>query len=135
MEKAIGSKTAVIASGFNHDHMTIMDTDLETTMKHKPTGSQQSIISNRVSWFYDFGGPSITIDTACSSGVVSVHLAAQSLKSGDSEMVGNRLTLILFFASFMVQSLTMETGRGHRWKHHLIRSRSHRNEPFRVPRS
>lgn len=104
MEKAIGSKTAVIASGFNHDHMTIMDTDLETTMKHKPTGSQQSIISNRVSWFYDFGGPSITIDTACSSGVVSVHLAAQSLKSGDSEMVGDHIV----YPSSVCQSLTFE---------------------------
>ncbi|WEW54612.1 hypothetical protein PRK78_000032 [Emydomyces testavorans] len=86
MEKAIGSKTSIFASGFNHDHMALMDVDLETTLKHKPTGSQQSIISNRISWFYDFSGPSITIDTACSSGVVAVHLAAQSLKSGDSEM-------------------------------------------------
>ncbi|EEP78083.1 hypothetical protein UREG_02932 [Uncinocarpus reesii 1704] len=86
MEKAIGSKTSVYASGFNRDHMILMDADLETAMKHKPTGGQQSIISNRVSWFYDFGGPSITIDTACSSGIVAVHLAAQSLRSGDAEM-------------------------------------------------
>ncbi|EAS31990.3 iterative type I polyketide synthase [Coccidioides immitis RS] len=86
MEKAVGSKTSVYASGFNRDHMILMDADFETAMKHKPTGGQQSIISNRVSWFYDFSGPSITIDTACSSGIVAVHLAAQSLKSGDAEM-------------------------------------------------
>ncbi|KAI2086823.1 hypothetical protein LOZ36_003157 [Ophidiomyces ophidiicola] len=86
MEKVIGSKTSVIAAGFNHDHMALMDADPEVTLKHKPTGSQQSILSNRISWFYDFSGPSITIDTACSSGIVAVHLAAQSLKSGDSEM-------------------------------------------------
>lgn len=87
MEQAISSKTAVFAAGFNHDHRNLLNADIETSLKHKSTGSEQSIISNRVSWFYDFHGPSVTIDTACSSGLVSLHLAAQSLKSGDSEMV------------------------------------------------
>ncbi|OAX79463.1 hypothetical protein ACJ72_06218 [Emergomyces africanus] len=86
MEQAISSKTAVFAAGFNHDHRNLLNTDIETSLKHKSTGSEQSIISNRVSWFYDFHGPSVTIDTACSSGLVSLHLASQSLKSGDSEM-------------------------------------------------
>ncbi|OJD18079.1 hypothetical protein AJ78_01851 [Emergomyces pasteurianus Ep9510] len=86
MEQAISSKTAVFAAGFNHDHRNLLNADIETSLKHKSTGSEQSIISNRVSWFYDFHGPSVTIDTACSSGLVSLHLASQSLKSGDSEM-------------------------------------------------
>ncbi|EGE80204.2 polyketide synthase, variant 2 [Blastomyces dermatitidis ATCC 18188] len=86
LDQAISSKTAVFAAGFNHDHRNLLNMDIETSLKHKSTGSEQSIISNRVSWFYDFHGPSVTIDTACSSGLVSLHLAAQSLKSGDSEM-------------------------------------------------
>jgi acyl transferase domain-containing protein len=87
MEKAISSMTSVFAAGFNYDHLTLLNTDVETVFKHKPTGSQQSIIPNRVSWFYDFHGPSVSIDTACSSGLAAVHLAAQSLKTGDCEMV------------------------------------------------
>lgn len=87
MEKAISSQTAVFAGGFNHDHMNLMNADTETALKHIPTGSQNCIISNRVSWFYDFHGPSVMIDTGCSSGLVAAHYAAQSLKAGDCEMV------------------------------------------------
>ncbi|EGC40933.1 iterative type I polyketide synthase [Histoplasma capsulatum var. duboisii H88] len=47
MEKAISSKTAVFAAGFNHDHRNLLNTDVETSLKHKSTGSEQSIISNR----------------------------------------------------------------------------------------
>ncbi|GAA5047255.1 polyketide synthase Pks13 [Nocardia callitridis] len=49
-------------------------------------GSVSSIIPNRVSYFFDFRGPSVAIDTACSSTLVSVHQAVQSLRSGDSDL-------------------------------------------------
>lgn len=43
-------------------------------------------IPNRVSYFFDFVGPSIAVDTACSSSLVAVHLASQALLSGECEM-------------------------------------------------
>ena len=51
-------------------------------------GAQPSYwsLTNRVSYFYDFCGPSITIDTACSSGLTAVHLACQSLRVGECKM-------------------------------------------------
>ncbi|PEG38037.1 polyketide synthase [Mycolicibacterium duvalii] len=45
-----------------------------------------SIIANRVSYYFDLRGPSVTVDTACSSSLVAIHLACQSLRSGDANL-------------------------------------------------
>ncbi|GAB2650839.1 polyketide synthase Pks13 [Nocardia goodfellowii] len=49
-------------------------------------GSVSSIIPNRVSYFYDFRGPSVSIDTACSSTMVAVHEAVRALRGGDADL-------------------------------------------------
>jgi acyl transferase domain-containing protein/NAD(P)-dependent dehydrogenase (short-subunit alcohol dehydrogenase family)/acyl carrier protein len=40
-------------------------------------------IANRVSYFFNFKGPSLSIDTMCSGGLTALHLACQSIASGD----------------------------------------------------
>jgi acyl transferase domain-containing protein len=87
MARAVGSNTSVFVSGFNHGYMGILQADPETALKYKPTGVTNAILSNRVSWFFDFKGPSMTIDTACSSSLVALHLAVQSLRSRETTMV------------------------------------------------
>ena len=82
-----GSKTSVYASGFNVDHAALLNMDPETTLKYKPQGTSNSIIAGRVSWFYDLKGPAMTLDTACSSSMVALHLACQSLQTRESNMV------------------------------------------------
>ena len=42
-----------------------------------------SMAANRVSFFYDFRGPSLVVDTACSSSLVALHLALRDLEAGD----------------------------------------------------
>ncbi|GGL37341.1 polyketide synthase Pks13 [Nocardia jinanensis] len=53
---------------------------------YKIMGSASSIIANRVSYFYDFRGPSLAVDTACSSTLVAVHQAVQALRAGDADV-------------------------------------------------
>lgn len=86
MDRAVGSNTSVFSSGFNHDYLQLLNSDPEIKLKYKPMGTSNSIISGRVSWFFDFKGPSLTVDTACSSSMVAFHLGAQSLRNHESEM-------------------------------------------------
>jgi len=57
-----------------------------------PTGSMQCIgndkdyLSTRISYKLDLRGPSITVQSACSTSLVAVHLACQSLLAGECEM-------------------------------------------------
>ncbi|WP_437283004.1 SDR family NAD(P)-dependent oxidoreductase [Sorangium sp. So ce375] len=50
------------------------------------TGNQRSIVANRISYFLGARGPSMAIDSACSSGLVAIHLACEGLRSGESTL-------------------------------------------------
>ncbi|MDL9937651.1 polyketide synthase Pks13 [Gordonia sp. ABSL1-1] len=58
----------------------------DETAAYALTGTATSIIANRVSYFFDFHGPSLAVDTACSSSLVAVHQAVRSLRSGESDV-------------------------------------------------
>ncbi|MEA5576032.1 SDR family NAD(P)-dependent oxidoreductase [Anabaena sp. UHCC 0451] len=48
--------------------------------------SSYSAIANRVSYFFDFQGPSMAIDTMCSSSLIAIQLACDSLLKGECQM-------------------------------------------------
>lgn len=60
----------------------------QETVKGRPTSLSgvPSSIANRVSYFFDLHGPSMAVDTMCSSSLTTIHLACQSLTQGECEM-------------------------------------------------
>lgn len=60
----MSSMTSVFVSGFNDDFRQLLNHDPEVAAKYQPTGISNSILANRISWFYDFKAASLTVDTA-----------------------------------------------------------------------
>lgn len=79
-----GSDTGVYVGLMCTDYEFQAFRDLNTIPTYHATGVGRSIMANRISYFFDWHGPSMTIDTACSSSLYAVHLAAQALRAGDS---------------------------------------------------
>ena len=75
MEDIAGSQTSCYVGCFSQDYREMIARDPEKGTMYHVTGNRASILSNRLSWFFDLKGPSITLDTACSSSLVSLHLA------------------------------------------------------------
>jgi len=84
MKRLRGSNTAVFVGIMTADYHDLLVRDTETLPKYFATGTSRSIISNRISYFFDWHGPSMTIDTACSSSMVALHQAVQALRNGES---------------------------------------------------
>ncbi|WP_039913727.1 SDR family NAD(P)-dependent oxidoreductase [Cellvibrio mixtus] len=59
--------------------------DQQRTRFGRPTSAFSSI-ANRVSYTFDLQGPSLALDTMCSSSITAIHLACQSIRNGDCEM-------------------------------------------------
>ena len=50
------------------------------------TGNDKDFLSTRVSYLFNLRGPSVNVQTACSTSLVAVHMAAQSLLNGECDM-------------------------------------------------
>lgn len=93
-----------------------MNRDYETNAAHvhpsvinhwTGTGLAMSIAANRVSYVFNFTGPSLSIDCACSSSLVALHLACQSIKQGPKLKLGlTKLPRIQIRAGSMVWCFT-----------------------------
>jgi len=86
MKQLQGSDTAVYVGVMSADFTDMIGRDVETFPTYFATGTARSILSNRLSYFFDWHGPSMTIDTACSSSLIAMHQAVQTLRSGQSSV-------------------------------------------------
>lgn len=87
LEKAAGTNTAVYASSTSEDYIMMTAKDPDYAPQMVSTSTSPSIQANRLSWYFDLRGPSIHVNTACSSSMITMDLACQSLRSGQSSMV------------------------------------------------
>ncbi|GIJ86782.1 polyketide synthase [Aspergillus pseudoviridinutans] len=91
-----GSNTSVFTGVFVHDYRDSLLRDADNLPRLMATGTGVPMMSNRISHFFDFRGASMTIETACSSSMVAMHQAIQSLRTGEADMSivgGANLTL------------------------------------------
>ncbi|PNY28233.1 Hybrid Polyketide synthase-nonribosomal peptide synthetase [Tolypocladium capitatum] len=86
LQEIRGSLTSVFCGSFTNDYNSMLTKDLEYYPKYAATGTGDAILSNRISYFYDLHGTSVTIDTACSSSLVGFHLGSQTLQNGEADI-------------------------------------------------
>ncbi|MEZ4726491.1 MAG: type I polyketide synthase [Caldilineaceae bacterium] len=84
-ETLAGSSTGVFVGIFMRDFEQLLTSSTNRMLinNHTGVGTAMSIAANRISYVFDFTGPSVAVDTACSSSLVAVHLACQSLRNGE----------------------------------------------------
>ncbi|MGG1246751.1 beta-ketoacyl synthase N-terminal-like domain-containing protein, partial [Bacillus spizizenii] len=82
-EKLAGKKVGVFIGGRTSDYRKRLWNKMDTFTFW---GNEMSMLASRISYFFNFKGPSLTVDTACSSSLVAIHLACDSIRKGESEM-------------------------------------------------
>jgi hybrid polyketide synthase/nonribosomal peptide synthetase ACE1 len=114
-----GSDTAMFSAVMCEDASGIAFHDNESIPKYAATGTARSMLANRMSYFFNWTGPSMTIDTACSSSLVAVHQAVVSLRSGESRIaVAAGTNIILSPRNFIAESnlnMLSPDGRSRMW--------------------
>ena len=81
-----GTRTGVFVGISSSEYGALHLRNTEHADAYLSAGNALSIAANRISYVWDFRGPSLAVDTACSSSLVAVHLACRSLWSGESTL-------------------------------------------------
>ncbi|KAL8382408.1 hypothetical protein RB595_006274 [Gaeumannomyces hyphopodioides] len=111
----VGKNVGVFIGGSFPEYESHLFRDSDTIPMHQATGCAYAMQANRISHFFDLRGPSFTSDTACSSSMVAVHLACQSLRAGESSLAlvgGCHLNMLPeFWISFSTCRLLSDSGK------------------------
>ncbi|KAJ2993411.1 hypothetical protein NUW58_g1849 [Xylaria curta] len=114
-----GSSTGVFLGQMTDDYRDLTLRDMDCHPLYTGTGISRCILANRVSYTFDWKGPSVNVDTACSSSLVALHLAVQSLMQGECETaVVAGVNLVFGPETFSVLSslrMLSPTGKCHMW--------------------
>ena len=97
-----GRQVGVWAGAQPNEYMQLIG-DAGAAKAQAVLGNTQTMLANRVSYWFDLRGPSQTIDTACSSSLIAVHRAVRALQSGDCELaIAGGVSAILAPATYVL---------------------------------
>ena len=83
-----GTDLGVFVGVSHNDYQGIQSTPFDHfgISPHTPTGSAHSIAANRISYCLNLRGPSVAMDTACSSALTAVHAACEHIRAGRGDV-------------------------------------------------
>lgn len=97
-----GTKTGLFVGVSNLDYQEILYSLATARDTHAATGTSHSMLANRISYLFNFHGPSEPIDTACSSSLVAVRRGVEAIRGKSCEMaIAGGINVILSPSSFM----------------------------------
>lgn len=85
-EKLAGTNTGVFAGISASEYHQLVNQQQAIADIDASTGNHSCMLANRISYHFDFRGPSLTINTACSSSLVAFDRACQSLWTGETSL-------------------------------------------------
>jgi acyl transferase domain-containing protein len=104
LERLSGSRTAVFVGISSWEYTAAQATfrDWGDIDVYTNIGAALSIVANRISYCFNFKGPSAAVDSACSSGLLAVHLACRSIwEEGCPLALAGGVNLLLSASSYI----------------------------------
>ncbi|KAI3390425.1 hypothetical protein diail_9721, partial [Diaporthe ilicicola] len=85
LETVASRRTGCFVGTFTQDFLHMATKEPDFRPLYTAVGVDVGMLANRISYLYDLRGPSLTVNTACSSTMYALHLACQALRSGDCD--------------------------------------------------
>ncbi|KAK6514428.1 hypothetical protein TWF506_008821 [Arthrobotrys conoides] len=103
IEKLSGSNTGCYVGNFTIDYPIMQTRDIDGMHRYGMVGMGSTILSNRISHAFNLNGPSMVLDTACSSSMYCLHAACTALEVGDCDGA-------IVAAANLIQSIEQQVG-------------------------